>query len=56
MPCRVDRPPGPSHRYRRLGSEAPSELGDGGVEVSVGDHPVRQPDPQGLVGVDDVAE
>ncbi len=56
VPRRVDRPPGPPHRDRRLGGQARGELRRGGVEVCSGDHPVGQPDPQGLLGVDDVAE
>src|SRR5215472_15650667 len=56
VPRGVDRPPGAPNRQRRLGSQAGGELGRGGLEVLAGDDPVGQPDPQGLGGVDDVAE
>jgi DNA-binding Lrp family transcriptional regulator len=56
VPRHVNGLPGAAHRERRLGGHARGQLRRGGFEVLAGDHPVSQPDLQGLGSVDDLTE
>jgi hypothetical protein len=56
VPRRLDRAPGAPYGERRLSGQPGGQAGRGRVQVLVADHPVGQPDPQGLLGVDDLAE
>jgi hypothetical protein len=55
VPRLIDCPPSSAHCQRRLSGQALSELGGCGLQVSVRDHTVRQPNPERLGGVDDFA-